>query len=240
MRRSSSIEDVFTFGGRVPAAVGALITAFVVASVAGALGAGAVRNAAALIPAYAWTGQLWRLVSWTFIETDPLSLVFGAMMLYMFGRDLCFAWGARRFVATFFGISALSALVTCLVARAGWPALLGRGWLGPWPVIDALVVAWAMIFPERQILLMFALPVSGRALLWVTVGGTLLWAIFNRDFGGFVPHLAAQGLMVLYARGYSLRGFWQSWRIRSYERRAKRRASHLKVIRKEDPPRWMN
>jgi membrane associated rhomboid family serine protease len=240
MRRSHSIGEVFTFGGRVPPAVGALITAFVLASVAGALGSGYVRAAAALYPMLVWEGQLWRLLTWTFIETEPLSLIFGAMMLYMFGRDLCYAWDARRFVVTFIGIGVASAAVTCVIARTAWPALLGHPWLGPWPVIDALIVAWAMIFPERQILLMFALPISGRALLWVTVGGTLLYAVFSRDFGGYVPHLVAQGLMVLYARGFSLRGLWQTLRIRQYERRARRRASHLKVIRKQDPPRWMN
>ena len=240
MRRSNSIEDVFTFGGRVPSAVGALITAFVLASVAGALGANAVRLPAALAPAYVWRGEIWRLVTWPFIETDPLSLIFGAMMLYMFGRDLCYAWGPRRFITTFFGIAIASAALTCILGRVAWPALEQRGWLSAWPIIDALVVAWAMIFPEKQILLMFALPVSGRALLAITVGGTLLWAIFNHDFAGFVPHLLAQALMVVFLRGYSPRGFWQTLRIKAYERRARRRASHLKVIRKEDPPRWMN
>jgi membrane associated rhomboid family serine protease len=240
MRRSNSIEEVFTFGGRVPSAVGALITAFVIASVAGALGADAVRVRAALLPGYVWRGEIWRLVTWSFVETDPLSLIFGAMMLYMFGRDLCFAWGPRRFLVTFFGITAAAAAATCILGRVAWPVLMQKYWLTSWPIIDALVVAWAMIFPERQILLMFALPVSGRALLGITVGGTLLWAIFNRDFAAYVPHLLAQALMVVFLRGYSPRGFWQTLRIKAYERRARRRASHLKVIRKEDPPRWMN
>lgn len=245
MRPARSIADVLTFGGRVPPAVGGLVTALVLASVVGAIGRGyGIPQLVALVPALVWEGQLWRLVTWSFFETEPLSLIFGAMMLYMFGRDLCYAWGARRFLLTVFGVSAASAALACIVARFGWPALLGHAWLGPWPLVDALVVAWAMIFPERQILLMFALPISGRALLWITLGGTFLYALFSGlGVAGillYVPHLAAQGLMIAYARGYSLRGFWQSIRIRSYERRARRRASHLKVVRKEDPPRWLN
>jgi membrane associated rhomboid family serine protease len=239
MRRRPGMEEIFTFGGRVPSTVGVLIVAVVAASLLGALGRGyGLVDVAALEPARVWRGEVWRLVTWVFFETDPLSLVFGALTLYWFGRDLCYAWGAQRFLATFFGFAVASAIATCVLARV-WPALYGAGWTGSWPVITALIVAWAMIFPERQILFMLALPVSGRALLWLTLGGTLLYAVFGRLYA-YVPHLAAQGLMVLYARGYSLRGLWQSFRIRSYERRAERRASHLKVVKKEDPPRWMN
>jgi membrane associated rhomboid family serine protease len=240
MRPARSIGEVFTFGGRVPPTVGGLISALVLASLAGALGHGyGLIELAALVPVLVWEGQLWRLVTWVFFERDPLSLLFGALTLYWFGRDLCFAWGPRRFIVTFFGVAAATAAVTCLIGRLAWPALLGYGWTGSWPVLSALIVAWAIIFPERQILFMLALPISGRALLWITFGGTLLYAVFGR-LHPYVPHLTAQVLMFLYARGYSLRGLWQSLRIKSYERRARRRASHLKVIRKEDPPRWMN
>ena len=239
MRHARSIGDVLTFGGRVPATVGGLISATVVASLLGALGRGyGLVDAAALVPGLVWQGQLWRLATWVFFETDPLSLLFGALTLYWFGRDLCFAWGPRRFLATFFGIAAAAATVTCLLAQFAWPSLMGAGWTGSWPVISALIIAWAMIFPERQILFMLALPVSGRALLWLTLGGTLLYAVFGRLLA-YVPHLSAQLLMIAYARGWSLRGLWQSLRIKNYERRARRRASHLKVVKK-DPPRWMN
>ncbi len=240
MRSSRSIGELFTFGGRVPATVGALISAVVVASLVGALGRGyGLIEAAALVPMLVWQGQVWRLVTWVFFETDPLSLLFGGLTLYWFGRDLCYAWGTRRFLATFFGIAAAAAIVTSLVARFAWAPLLGAGWTGSWPVITALIVGWAMIFPERQILFMMALPVSGRALLWLTLGGTLLYAVFGH-IGSYVPHLSAQLLMLAYASGWSVRGFWQSLRIKGYERRARRRASHLKVVRKQDPPRWMN
>jgi membrane associated rhomboid family serine protease len=238
----SSLGDLFTFGGRVPPTVGGLVTAVVAASLVGALGRGAgLVEAAALVPALVWRGELWRLVTWVFFEADPLSLLFGALTLYWFGKDLCFAWGSRRFLATFFGFAVLSAAVTCLVGRFLWPSVYASAWTGSWPVLSALIIAWAMIFPERQILFMLALPISGRALLWLTLGGTLLYGIFGR-LHAYVPHLAAQLGMLAYARGWSLRGFWQTLRIKQYERRARRRAraSHLKVIKKEDPPKWLN
>ncbi len=240
----SSFSDVFTFGGRVPSTVGGLIAAIVLASLLGALdrsagGGSSLVSLAALNPALVWQGQVWRLFSWVFFERDPLSLLFGALTLYWFGRDLCQAWGSRRFLATFFLIAAVAAGVTVLLARLAWPALMGGVWTGSWPVILALTIAWAMIFPDRQILFMMALPMTGKTLVYVTFGGTLLYAAFG-GLATYVPHLTAQLLTVGYARGWSLRGFWQSVRIRGYERRARRRARHLKVVKKQAPPRWMN
>ncbi len=239
MRSARSLEELLTFGGRVPPVVGGLISAIVVASLLGALGRSfGTTELAALVPALVWQGQVWRLVTWLFFETDPLSLLFGGLTLYWFGRDLCQAWGSRRFLWTFFGIAIAAASVTCLIARLGWPALMGAVWTGSWPVLSALIVAWAMIFPDRQILFMMALPISGRALLWLTLGGTILYAVFGR-LHAYVPHLSAQLFMLAYAQGFSLRGLWQTLRIKGFERRARRRASHLKVVKK-DPPRWMN
>ncbi|HUK66010.1 MAG TPA: rhomboid family intramembrane serine protease [Anaeromyxobacteraceae bacterium] len=239
MRPARSIGEVFTFGGRVPAAVGGLITAIVALSLLGALGRSLdLVEVAALVPALVFEGQLWRLFTWVVFEAEPFSLIFGALTLFWFGRDLCFAWGPRRFLATFFGVAAATGVVTCLVGRFVLPALYGMAFVGSWPVLLAFLVAWAMIFPERQMLYMMVLPITGRALLWITLGGTLLYAAFGGVIR-YIPHLAAQLIMMGYARGWSLRGFWQSWRIRQYERRARRRASHLKVVKK-DPPRWLN
>src|SRR6266571_1626741 len=124
MRRArSSLGDLFTFGGRVPAAVGGLITAVVVASLFGAIGRGlALVENAALVPALVWQGQLWRLVTWVFFERNPFSLLFAALTLYWFGKDLCYAWGPRRFLATFFVVAIGAAAITCLVGRA-WAAV---------------------------------------------------------------------------------------------------------------------
>jgi len=239
MRSAPSLSDIFTFGGRTPATVGGLIVAIIAASLLGAFVPGLVA-VGAFMPALVWSGQLWRLVTWPLFESGPaapLNLVFAALMLFWFGRDLCHAWGPRRFLATFLGLSAASAALTCLAARFAFLSLMGGVWVGPWVAITALTVAWALIFPERQILFMLALPVSGRVLLWLTIGGTVLYAVFGQ-FLYYVPHFLAQIIMVGYVRGWTPRGLWQSWRIGQFERRARRRASHLKVVKKED--RWLN
>lgn len=237
-RRPSPADNVLSFGGNVPPVVGGLIIALLAGSILGTVSPN-IRAAAALIPAAILDFQVWRLVTWVFVETDPLSLVFGGLMLYWFGRDLAWAWGPNRFLATWFGLTAGAAVATTVLALVV-PGLAVGAWLGAWAILSALVIAWASIFPERQILFMFALPISGRTLLWITIGGTLLYALFG-GIGRYVPHLIAQGLMLLTLRGgLPFRGVWQTFRIREMERRAKKRAAHLKVVKKNGSGDWMN
>jgi membrane associated rhomboid family serine protease len=239
MRRSSSpdLGELLTFGGRVPAVVGGLIAGVVLASLVGALTGGRLFQAAALVPALVYRGEVWRLATWAFLHNEPVGLIFACLILFQFGRDLSYAWGPRRFAATFLGLSVGAAVVTCLLALA-WPPLMVVPALGSWPPVLALIVAWAMIFPERQLMFWMVLPMSGRSLLWVTLGGTVFFMAF-RGVATYVPELSAELLMIALASGWSPRGLWQSLRIKAYERRARRRASHLKVVKK-DPPHWMN
>jgi membrane associated rhomboid family serine protease len=250
MRRARrGFGDTFTFGGRVPAAVGAIIAATVLVSLVGAIGGQAdlpLRSLLLLQPRLVLSGQIWRLVTWVFVETNPFGLLFGCLTLYWFGRDLYFTWGERRFVATYFGFGVFAAVVATVLALMFPAHLGGMVWAGMWPVLGALIVAWALYFPERQILLFFALPVSGSALLYVTLGGTVLYAVFD-GFHQYVPHLAAELGMLAWARSPSTGKFFERLRMRAYERNLKRRAKHLKVVdrdrdreRDDSRPRWLN
>ena len=234
MPRVRRLSGALTFGGRVPAAVGGLLAAVVAVSVAGALSR-PVRDAALFSPVLVWRGEVWRLVTYPFLETDPLSLVLGGVMLWMFARDLSAAWGGGRLLQAFVGLAAGAALATSLLALA-WPRLQVVVAAGPWPVIDALVVAWALRFADRQLLFMFALPMNGRTLLWVTVGGTVLYAIFY-GVAPYVPHLLAEGLVVLWLRGPRLRlPRLPRWR----RRRGPCAVIHADRDPDQSPPRWLN
>jgi membrane associated rhomboid family serine protease len=232
----------FSFGGRVPPAVGGLIALIVAASITGALGGQSgipLRELGMLVPELVWRGQIWRLATWVFFENDPLGLLFAGLMLYWFGRDLAEAWGPRRFIAVYMGFTVVVAGITCLVAKFLWPTLLSVPFMGTWPVADALIIGWALMFPGRQIMLYFVLPVGTQALIYLTFGGTILYAIFSPFPGLFFPHFTAEILMLFYARGLSFRRLWYRFQIARGER-ARKKAKHLKVVDRDEPPRYLN
>jgi membrane associated rhomboid family serine protease len=182
-------------------------------------------------------GEVWRPVTWVLVEDNPVSLLFGGLVLYWFGRDLVDAWGERRFLLTYFAVPAVAGLLASLLALA-WPGLDGHPFRGFWVAIDALVVAWGLNHPFRQILLFFAVPVSGKALVWVTIGGTVFFALFALpDVAAFVPHLLAEGIAWVHVSGKGP-GQWLR-RIRLPRRRKRGRFEVIHADRDPDR-RWLN
>ena len=235
---SGRAGNPLSFGGRVPAAVDGLIVATVVVSLVAAVGGRSglgLQQLLLLDTGAVWRGEVWRLVTWVLVEGDPVNLLFGGLVLYWFGRDLVEAWGERRFLATYFAVPAVAGVLASLLALA-WPGLGAYRFSGFWVALNALVVAWGLNHPFRQILLFFAVPVSGKALVWITVGGTALFALFT-GVGAFVPHLLAEGVAWLHVSG---KGPGQ-WLRRIRLPRRKRRGRFEVIHADRDPDRrWLN
>ncbi len=241
-RRGGGLPRALTFGDRVPAALGLILTLMLLASVWGWLDP-ELQHLAALSPTMILRGQVWRLVSWPFVQTDPFTLLFGAFMLYWLGQQLSFVWSERRFLVRFFGYAAFASVATTLLALVWAPASVGH--LGLWPVANALIVSWAMLYPDRQVNVWGVLPITGKTAAWLVVGGTFLYGIAAgglAGIGAFTPHLFALAIAWGLSRGRA-GSPWRDAKQWWSERDAKRRARHLKVVKKdgeEDRPRWLN
>ena len=245
LRPMRPLDGTFTIlGNRVPRVVGLLIGLTFLASIGAAVGARngfpALLAQGILAPDFVWAGQLWRLVTWVFLELGGqppgLNLFFGSLLLWWVGRDLYYAWGATRLLGTYLGIAVAAGAATCLVARLVWPGLMGADYMGMWPVVDALIIAWATIHPSREILVFLVLPARGRTLILITLGMTLLFGLIN-GIAGFVPHFLAEGLMLAHLNPpLSLQKLWHQTRMR----RSQRRSPKLRAVDRDDPPRWLH
>lgn len=247
-RRRRDFGDSFTLGGRVPASVGFLL-ALMLAMSLGALFAPRLASWAALHTPSLLGGEVWRLVSWPLIQVDPIDLIFGGLVIWFFGPPLAMAWGDRRFLLTLLGITVAAALATLIASILLFA--VPRPYLGIWPIVDALVILWALRNPDQQVLIYFVLPVSGRVMAWITVGTNalfLLWAVARDGLAGlvgFMPFITAMAIAWALAGGrIGLPRRWRlGWRDWQMERQLRRRSKHLKVVRKNGeggPPQWMN
>ncbi len=243
-RRGLALPRFFTFGGRVPAAVGMLLAIVLVATVLGWMDR-ALIDAARLAPMRILRGQVWRLVTWPFFQDDPFTLLFAGFMLWWLGQQLALVWGEQRFLGRFF-VFALGAGVLTTVLALAWDPASWVAHAGMWPVVNALLVAWAMLFPDRQVNVWGVLPLTGRTLALLVAAGTVLYAIaggWPRGFAPFSPHLFAIGVAWVLARGLGPRRAWTEARLWLLEREQRRKSRRFKVVRKDgqgDRPRWMN
>jgi membrane associated rhomboid family serine protease len=206
---------------------GATLLISILAAVAGRSGVGLIALLP-LSPRLVLFGQAWRLVTWPLAEGDAISLVFACLVLLWCGRDLAYAWGPGRLLAAYFGVAAVAGALTTLVGFL-WPAVLDGFYLTPWALCDALIVAWAVIFPHRPILFMFVVRLMGRQIVWATVGLVALMALLYGP-SRFVPHFLAMGLMWLYVRGESPRTLWLRLRFRLLDLQRRRGRAHLRPV----------
>jgi membrane associated rhomboid family serine protease len=243
MRRVRLLDgDMVLLGGRFPRAAVLVAGLTLILSV---LGAVAQRSGVPLLtlgvltPALLLVGQLWRAVTWPFFEPTFLPLVFGVLIILFIGRDLVHAWGSWGFLRAYLGTALGAALVTLLLGLVAAPVLV-TSYAGPWAVVDALIIAWAALYPSRQILVYFVVPVGGRNLILLTVGGTALLALLDGP-AFYVPHFAAEALALAWVYGYTPRTLWLRLKLRGLRFTPTRRPSHLRPVeRGEEPPRWLH
>lgn len=235
--------DIFTFGGRVHAVVGVLIVVTAAASLFVAFGdrhTTSLFELAALVPSEIFRGQIWRLVTWIFVEPSPLGLLFQCLFLYWFGRDLADEWGPRFFLRTYASLALTAAVATCAVAAIDRD-LFAHVYLGGWAIASGLIVAWGLWFPARIIRLWFVIPIKGIAIAWLTVGLTVVFAVY-RGWAGYVPELAAEAYVLVWVYGLPLLSRWSRARdAQRTRKRAKQRAkavAHLRLVEStdDDPP----
>lgn len=202
MKRSFLNRPVEILGQSLPMASLVLIVVAVVGSallsLSTRLGPPSL-NLAALSPFLVMRGEVWRAATWALFEADGQNLVFGSLMLGIFGRDLSALWGGARYLLICLGLSISGGLLTTVVGLV-WEDVYRTQYLSIWPLVDALIIAWALLFPNRTILFMLMLPAAGKNLMYLTLGMTGLFAIMY-GVSSFVPHFLTMAVMYAYIRG---------------------------------------
>ncbi|HEV2394810.1 MAG TPA: rhomboid family intramembrane serine protease [Verrucomicrobiae bacterium] len=109
-------------------------------------------------------GYVWQLITYEFMHVGVLHLLFNCWAIYVFGQEVEEALGRKAFVALYFSSGIIGGLVQTLAGL-----FLGR-WFAA-PVLGAsaaafgLVAAFALLFPDRVILLFFIIPIRAKYLL---------------------------------------------------------------------------
>jgi membrane associated rhomboid family serine protease len=142
-------------------------------------------------------GYVWQLLTFQFLHAGLLHLILNCWALYMFGRDVEWTLGKARFITLYFSSGVVGGLFQEFVALI-WPNYFGSAVVGASAGIFGVVSAFAMLFPERPLvmLILFVIPLNMRAkyLLLINLLLTALGISFPKSFfGGNVAHAAHLG-----------------------------------------------
>lgn len=182
-------------------------------------------------------GELWRLVTYSFLHTPPpvwQHIFFNLLFLWWFGSDVETIYGTREF--TFFYL--LAALLGGL-AFEGWQ-LLSNGpalCLGASGAVTAVMVLYACHFPTRTIYVMFLLPVPiWLFVLFQVVQDSFLFAAEAAHTGvksqtAVVVHLAGAAFAFAY---FKMQWRGTNWLPSLREWRWQRSKPRLRIVRPDN------
>ena len=132
-------------------------------------------------------GQIWRLISWVLIPPGT-SLIWAVIMIifyYHLGTALEQTWGAFRFnVFIFSGVifTIISAFVLYFIL--GSPVVLTTGgYFSTYYLNLSIFLAFALYYPEQQVLLYFLIPVKMKWLAYAYIVLAIAGAVINRWTG---------------------------------------------------------
>ncbi len=133
----------------------------------------------------------WQIVTYAFLHGNFNHLFFNMLGLWMFGGELEQVWGQKRFLV-FYTASVLAAALTQLLVNA----LLGSNapTIGASGGLFGLLLAFAMIFPNRTILLFFVIPMKAKFLVALYGIFELYQGVYVMNSG--VAHFAHLGGML--------------------------------------------
>jgi membrane associated rhomboid family serine protease len=178
------IKALLIANGVVFLLTGILLAPF---SIEGVSLSGALLRVLALWP---WEGGFlpWQPLTYQFLHGSFFHLLFNMLGLWMFGMELENVWGSKKFLAYYLlgGVAAglTHMLVGPLVGQLG-PTVGASG------AVFAVLVAFAMLFPDRPIYIYFLLPVKAKYLVACYIGLELFYGVTGTGEG--VAHFAHLG-----------------------------------------------
>ena len=139
-------------------------------------------------------GQVWRIVSWVLIPPPTGNIIFAVIMIvlyYQLGTALENTWGAFRFNLYIFGgvlFSILGALVLYAI-YGGQPVSFG-GSFSTYYINMGIFLAFALCYPDMQILLYFIIPIKMK---WMAIvyGALMVYEFVTSGWTGRVAILAS-------------------------------------------------
>jgi len=155
--------------------------------------------------------QPWQLLTYAFLHGSVWHLLLNMFALYMFGSDLERVWGPRRYLLYYVVCvlaAALSQIAFAATTAAYYPTIGASGG------VFGLLLAFALYFPQRMIVLLFP-PIPMPAWLFATLYGVVELVSGVAGLAGGVAHFAHLGGML---GGFLLIRYWRSnwarWRRR--------------------------
>jgi membrane associated rhomboid family serine protease len=157
-------------------------------------------------------GLVWQLLTFQFMHAGLLHIFLNCWAIYVFGRAIEETLGWKKFLILYLSSGVVGGICQVLVALL-WPGLFGGPVVGASAGVFGLVAAFAVLFPERELLLLlfFIIPIrlSAKMLLMLSAVLALAGIVFPIDHVANAAHLGGMLAGVVFIRQFVQGCGWQ-------------------------------
>jgi membrane associated rhomboid family serine protease len=188
----------------------------------------------ALVPSsFLGKGYLWQIVTYMFLHGNVIHILFNMLFLWMMGSEIERYWGSKEFLKYYFITGCGAGLVNVLVQpHSKIPTIGASG------AIFGLIIAFALAFPDRELLLYFFIRIKAKYFA-VLVGVLELLALLALPGAGIARFAHLGGLVIGYVYlkrekwAYPIRRLFGGWRRDLGDRTQRRAEEEQRAHRRE-------
>ncbi len=212
---------------------------FFVAAILKAIGAFSLVGVLGLSGSGLFQGLIYQLITYPFVEVQLMSFLFNSLVIWFIGSELEAQWGGKVYLRFLLltvisvGLSfALINLVFFFGTQVYFSSLHGLS-----GVNFALLIAYSLLYPDRQMAFMMIFPMKARTFCWILAGIEAYLAIFSSLTTSWAHLLAmAFSFLIIHFQNRPLmkKILQNSWKPRSTGKK------HLSIVKDDDqnPPKY--
>lgn len=188
-------------------------------------------------------GFIFQLLTYPFIETGLFHFIFNGLVLWFIGSELEFQWGEKTYLRFLLFVILGVGIVHSLISfSTGGGAFFYQPLTGLNGINFSLLIAYATLYPHRQMSFMMLFPMTAKTFCWILIGIEVYLAVFSKSFHS-LTHLISMLLGYVAIRFQShpiLRLIFHSSqnnmisRVQKMFSKKKTSSNHLRLIKKED------
>jgi membrane associated rhomboid family serine protease len=191
-------------------------------------------------------GFVWQLGTYLFIHGGIWHILFNMLALWMFGADIEQTWGTRRFLKFYFFCGIGAGLCVVLLNYIFTPAAVGIPTVGASGAIYGILMACAILWPDRIVLMSFLFPIKMKYFVMI-FGAIAFLNSFSVNSGvSEFAHLGGMAFAFLFIKTPRMRGVdpvgalrdsYKSWKL---QRAKKKFQVYLRKKQGSERGPWVN
>lgn len=183
-------------------------------------------------------GMIYQFVTFPFIDASFFSVLFNSLLIWFIGGDLEYKWG-KKFYLQYFAITTFSAGVFYYLASMIFvDSFFYYPFMGMTGFTYAILIAYGIIYSERQLTFMLLFPMKAKYFCMLLVGIQVYMGIFSASAKVSLAHLVSIGIGYLFLRYRSLksRGGLKKWKNDQHKKKMRTKLTLVKDEEEKPDP----